>query len=235
MMNIDDVKKALWSDVEHVLLDMDGTLLDKYFDDFFWNHLVPEKYAEIHGMTFGRARQHLHAKYKSQEGTLNWTDIDYWSGELDIDIPALKEQILHLVEVHSHVEDFLKELQARGKHVALATNAHYKTIAIKLRETTIGKYFDTVMPSFDMGFPKEDRRYWENAQKLLGFDKSKTLFIDDTEDVLDSAALFGIKYVLLKHGANSKDTSDMKINAKKEARHLAFDDFGQLLPDKTPG
>jgi putative hydrolase of the HAD superfamily len=231
-MTIDDVRKNLWSGVRHVLLDMDGTLLDKYFDDFFWNHLVPEKYAEVHAMTFGRAREHLRTKYKSQEGTLNWTDIDYWSGELNIDIPALKEQILHLVEVHPHVEEFLKELQTRGIHVALATNAHYKTIAIKLRETTIGKYFDTVMPSFDMGFPKEDQRYWQNAQKLLGFDNEKTLFIDDTEDVLDSAALFGIKFVLLKHGANSKDTHEMKINAKKAARHLAFEDFGQLLPEK---
>ena len=27
-------------DIKYVLLDMDGTLLDKYFDDYFWEHLV---------------------------------------------------------------------------------------------------------------------------------------------------------------------------------------------------
>ncbi len=34
------------ADIRYVLLDMDGTLLDKYFDDYFWEHLLPEKYAE---------------------------------------------------------------------------------------------------------------------------------------------------------------------------------------------
>lgn len=80
-------------EIKFVLLDMDGTLLDKYFDDYFWEHLVPEKYAEQHKITFGKAKEELLSKYKAHEGTLNWTDIDFWSRELDLDIPALKEQI----------------------------------------------------------------------------------------------------------------------------------------------
>jgi 5'-nucleotidase len=36
------LKKFPLDDIRYVLLDMDGTLLDKYFDDFFWEHLVPE-------------------------------------------------------------------------------------------------------------------------------------------------------------------------------------------------
>ena len=96
-------------DIKFVLLDMDGTLLDKYFDDFFWEHLVPEKYAEKHNITFGKAKEELMEKYKVHEGTLNWTDLDFWSKELHLDIPALKEQIRHLIEVHPHVIDFLKD------------------------------------------------------------------------------------------------------------------------------
>jgi len=38
--------KISLKDIKFVLLDMDGTLLDRYFDDYFWEHLVPEKYAE---------------------------------------------------------------------------------------------------------------------------------------------------------------------------------------------
>ena len=34
-----------WDDITWVLLDMDGTLLDKHFDDYFWETLVPEEYA----------------------------------------------------------------------------------------------------------------------------------------------------------------------------------------------
>ena len=43
------MKEVPLKDIDWVLLDLDGTLLDKYFDDYFWGHLVPEKYAEKYG------------------------------------------------------------------------------------------------------------------------------------------------------------------------------------------
>jgi len=190
--------------IRYVLLDMDGTLLDKYFDDYFWEHLVPEKYAERHGITFGRARDELMERYKHHEGTLNWTDIDFWSEELDLDIPALKEQIRHLIEVHPHVEDFLKMLKRHKKKVFLVTNAHFKVLDMKMKKTNIGRYFDACITSFDMGYPKEDIRFWQKAEKRLGFDRERTLFIDDTEEILKTARRFGIRYILYKARANSK-------------------------------
>jgi len=193
-----------FKDIKYILLDMDGTLLDKYFDDYFWEHLVPEKYAEKHNITFGKAKEELLSKYKKHEGTLNWTDIDFWSGELDLDIPALKEQIKHLIEVHPHVEDFLRMLKKHKKKVFMVTNAHYKVLDIKLKKTEIGKYFDKCITSFEMGYPKERIEFWEKTEKMLRFDKEKTLFIDDTVEILRTAKNFGIKYLLLKTMANSK-------------------------------
>ncbi len=225
-MNIERVREALWSEVRHVLLDMDGTLLDRYFDDYFWQHLVPEKYAEKHDITFGRAREELFRKYKIHEGTLNWTDIDFWSRELDLDIPALKEQIRHLIEVHPHVETFLKELKGAGKRVVLATNAHYKTLKIKLRKTQIGGYFDKVITSSDIGCPKEDIRFWQRAEKVLSFDRKKTIFIDDVMENLETAGDFGIKYLVLKTMASSRE----KEPDSRNGGFLAVSDFRQLLP-----
>jgi len=202
---------------------MDGTLLDKYFDDYFWEHLVPEKYAEIYNITFGRAKEELMKKYKVHEGTLNWTDLDFWSNQLHLDIPAMKEQIKHLIEVHPHVENFLKMLRKDKKKVFLVTNAHYKSIDLKFKKTLIGKYFDAVLTSFDTGYPKEDIKFWEVAEKRLGFDKGKTLFIDDTEEILKTAKKFGIKYILYKARANSK----VKPGRSNDFIHII--DFDELL------
>ncbi len=80
-------------------------------------------------------------KYRTHEGTLNWTDLDFWSKELDIDIPALKEQIKHLIEVHPHVENFLKHLKLRKKKVFLVTNAHYKSIRPEIQKNPYRKVF----------------------------------------------------------------------------------------------
>lgn len=192
------------NDVKYVLLDMDGTLLDKYFDDYFWQHLLPEKYAEKKGITFGKARDELIGRYKIHEGTLNWTDIDFWSKEVDLDIPALKEQIQHLIEVHPHVEEFLKWLKLHRKKVFLLTNAHYKVLEIKLKKTAIGRFFDDALTSFETGYPKEMPEFWERAQERLGFDRKKSLFIDDTKVILRTAKKFGIRYVLYKACASSK-------------------------------
>lgn len=217
-------KNILWSPgIKHVLLDMDGTLLDKYFDDYFWEHLVPEKYAEKHCMTFGRAKEELMKKYKHHEGTLNWTDIDFWSNELNLDIPALKEQIRHLIEVHPHVEDFLRQLKRHRKKVFLATNAHFKVLDLKMKKTNLGMHFDKCITSFEMGAPKEDPAFWRRAQKELGFDKEKALFIDDTEEILKTAKKFGIRYILYKTRANSK------IASKESAEFPTVHDFKELL------
>jgi putative hydrolase of the HAD superfamily len=210
-------------DIKFILLDMDGTLLDKYFDDFFWEHLVPEKYAEKHNMTFGRAKEELMKKYKVHEGTLNWTDLDFWSKELDVDIPAMKEQIKHLIEVHPHVEDFLKMVRSHKKKVFLVTNAHYKSIDLKFKKTRIGKYFDSVLSSFDVGYPKESLMFWEKAEKRLAFDREKTLFIDDTEEILKTAKQYGIKYILYKARSNSK------VKPVKSNEFLHIMDFNELL------
>lgn len=217
------IKEIPLNDIQYILLDMDGTLLDLYFDDYFWGHLVPETYAEKHDMSFGVAKDYLYKTYKSHEKTLNWCDIDFWSKELRLDIPALKEQIRHLIEVHPHVIDFLKLMKKQKKKIYLLTNAHYKTVKIKFRKTRIGEYFDDVLCSFNVGHPKEYIEFWQKAQKRLKFDKEHSLFIDDTEDVMKTAREYGIKYLLFKTHASSK------LEPKKTKDFLTIHDFRELM------
>lgn len=212
-----------FEEIDVVLLDMDGTLLDKYFDDYFWEHLVPQKYAEKHNITFKKAKKELFKRYKSQERTLNWTDIDFWSRDLDLDIPALKEQIKHLIEVHPNVEEFLQKLKSQKKSLYLITNAHYKVLDLKMKKTDLGKYFDRCITSFEIGYPKELLQFWKEIEKIIEFNKEKTLFIDDTPEILRTAKDFGIKYLLLKIKANSKKQD----NPQTEFPYIK--DFKELL------
>ena len=216
-------KRIPLKDIKFILLDMDGTLLDLYFDDYFWAHLVPEKYAEKHDMTFGAAKEYLYKTYKSHERTLNWCDIDFWSKELHLDIPALKEQIRHLIEVHPHVIDFLKMMREQKKKIFLLTNAHSKTVKIKFKKTEIGTYFDSVLCSFDVGYPKEYVEFWHKAAEKLGFDKEHSLFIDDTEEVLKTAREYGIKHLLFKATASSK------TEPKQSKEFTTISDFRDLM------
>lgn len=219
------MKSVPLSDVRHVLLDMDGTLLDRYFDDYFWGHLVPEKYALKHDMTFGKARAQLMETYRRQEGTLNWTDIDYWSRELHLDIPALKEQVRHLIEVHPHVVNFLEEMLKQGKQVHLFTNAHYKTVGVKFKKTGLGKYFHSIVTSNEIGMPKEDMEFWHRAQRQVGFDCAHTMFVDDNTACLRPAREFGIKYVIFKGRASSVE------GPRVSEEFLYITDFNELLED----
>jgi len=78
----------------------------------------------------------------------------------------------------------------------------------------------------DMGHPKEDLRFWENAQKTLKFRNDATMFIDDTEEVLYTAREYGIKYVVLKGIANTK------APRRENSDFLRVDMFKELFPDE---
>ncbi len=185
-----------WEEIDVVLLDMDGTLLDKYFDDHFWEEYVPQQYAANNGISVEDAREKLFKHYRAQEGTLNWTDLDFWSDELGLAIPELKRQVDHLISVHPFVIPFLDRIREIGKRVYLVTNAHSKTLDLKMEKTLLAGKFDATITSQDLGAPKEQPESWEKLQQLIQFDPGATLLAEDTIDVLKAAEKFGIRFLV---------------------------------------
>jgi hypothetical protein len=78
-----------WDGIDDVLLDMDGTLLDRHFDNFFFEEELPRRYAMAQGLSFEASRACLMAMYRSVEGQLAWTDLHYWSDRVGIDVVAM--------------------------------------------------------------------------------------------------------------------------------------------------
>ena len=185
-----------WSQIDTILLDMDGTLLDKYFDDHFWEEYVPKIFAETHKMSAEDARKELLERYQQVENTLQWCDLDYWSKQLGLDIPELKCKVDHLIKVHPYVIDFLEYAKSINKDVHLVTNAHSKTLDIKMRKTALGSHFDRIVCAEEIGYAKEQHKFWEKLEDHLGLNKKRTLLADDTAKVLHSANQYGMGFLV---------------------------------------
>ena len=212
-----------WDKISTVLLDMDGTLLDKYYDDYFWEHFLPEVYGHQNGLNLEQAQKKLFQHYRSVEKTLKWTDLNYWSETLNLDIIGLKKEIDHLIRVLPHARDFLQFLQEQDKEVYLVTAAHPTSLAIKMDKVDLGGYFTRLICADELGLPKEDRQFWHHLGQMLGLDPTKTLFADDNLNVLEAARAFGIKHLI--HIA--KPSSQAPVNYCEDFRSI--DSFDQLL------
>ena len=193
-----------WEKIHTVLLDMDGTLLDLHYDNHFWLEHVPRRYAEKNALSLAAAKNELLGRYKNAEGTLDWYCIDYWTRELGLDIPQLKEEVDHLIAIHPHVIDFLDAVRATGRRMVLVTNAHGKTIELKFRRTQLGEHFDAVVCSHDFGVPKEHAEFWEKMQRAEPFEKAAALLVDDSLPVLRAARAYGIAQLLAVRQPDSK-------------------------------
>lgn len=193
-----------WAEIDTVFLDMDGTLLDLHFDNHFWREHMPRRYAEYHGLDEAVAQARLHQHYERHVGTLNWYCIDFWSSELALDVMQLKEEVLHLIAVRPDVPAFLNALRASGRRVVMVTNAHPKSLNLKMRETRLDAWFDALVSSHQIGLPKEHPDFWRLLQGVEPFDKSRTLFVDDSLPVLESAKAYGIAHLLAVCNPDSK-------------------------------
>jgi 5'-nucleotidase len=185
-----------WDRIDTVLLDMDGTLLDRHFDDHFWLEHVPRRYAAKTGVDEATAKKKLYRLFNSQENTLNWTDLDYWSVQLDLDIPLLKRELRHLIAVHPTVVEFLDFLRCHGKGAYLVTNAHAKTLDLKLATVPIASRFAGIVSAHELGLPKEDPAFWARLQQRVPFDPERTMLAEDSETNLRTALLFQIRYLI---------------------------------------
>ena len=188
--------KIDWDDIETVLLDMDGTILDLHYDNFFWTIYLPEYYANLHSLPIEAAKEFLKKEILSEVGNLNFYSIDFWEKKFNIDIIALKRNLDHLICFLPHANSLLQKLRELPVKTALVTNAHRRMLALKQAIIPLNNYLDGVYSSHDFELPKEDPLFWEKLNNEFNFNPKKTLFIDDNEDVLFSAQQYGIKYLV---------------------------------------
>jgi 5'-nucleotidase len=185
-----------WDDIDTVLVDMDGTLLDLAFDNFFWLELVPARYAAQTGLDIDTARTEITRRYERVLGSLSWYCLDHWSAELGLDIPALKWSHRHLIDYLPGATSFLSRVRAAGKPLTIVTNAHPQTIAVKSAQTGVHERVDAVVCSHELAAPKESGDFWKALDRRMKFDPRRTLFVEDSLPVLSAAREHGILHTI---------------------------------------
>lgn len=212
-----------WNNIDTVLLDMDGTLLDLNFDNHFWLEFVPNRYAEQNDLSIEQAKYQLVPQFKKMEGKLEWYCLDYWSEVLKLDIVGLKTEIAGLIAVLPHVIEFLEAVKQSSRKIILVTNAHRASLDLKMEKTCLSPFFDQIISSHDYGAPKEQQRFWSQLYIEQPFNKERTLLVDDSLAVLNSAKDYGIKHLI----------SISKPDSKKPKRTIndfpAIEDFRELM------
>lgn len=215
----------LWDDIETVLLDMDGTLLDLHFDNHFWLQHLPKKLAARDGISVEQAQQWIRGEYQKVMGQIQWYCLDFWAEKLNMDIVEAKREIEYLISMRPDTVPFLDALKASGRQVYLVTNAHPDSLSLKIEKTALNHHIDTLYSTHSFGVTKESQKLWQALQHEVGFDRQKTLFVDDSLNILDAAAQFGIKYTLAVKNPDSKQPD------KDTSGYAAVSDYRDLIPD----
>lgn len=218
--------KLPWAEIDTVLLDMDGTLIDLRFDNHLWNVVVVRRFARREGIDEAQAADRLYRDMLGRKASLDFYDLDYWTRQTRLDIDAIHEELKALIRYRPGARDFAAAVRRSGRSLLLATNAHPRSVAVKHRAIGLLGAVDGCYCAHELGAPKEDGAYWRVLAQRLGasYNPARTLLVDDNDVVLAAAQRAGVRHLLCVAQPDSTGA------ARHDLPFRAIGDFAEILP-----
>ena len=164
-----------------MLVDMDGVILDNTYDNNFWQNQIPGVISKNKNISFEDAKRLAVQIFNYKKNTKDWYDVDYWSNMLNVDIEAEKRSSISLdrIQLYDGVTETLNKLKDKYRLI-LITNAHRKTLNIKLEKYDLNPYFENMVCAHELHYVKENIQLWYMLKSRFKLDYTKTLLIEDT-------------------------------------------------------
>jgi putative hydrolase of the HAD superfamily len=224
-----DSQMPPWSQIDTVMFDMDGTLLDLHFDNYFWQTFLPDAWARAQGIDLETASARLQEMYAEQRGTLNWYCLDFWAEQLELNITLLKHEVKHKIAIRPNVIDLLVNLRSLDKHILLITNAHPDSLNLKMQHTGIDRYFDNTISAHVLRLAKENHGFWARLMELEHYRPERTMLIDDSLPVLRQADREGIRFL---YGIHQPDSQQDPLLLEEYPQIIDFQHIMPALRDR---
>jgi putative hydrolase of the HAD superfamily len=168
-------------DIDCMLVDMDGVILDNTYDNNFWQNQIPGVISKNKNISFEDAKRLAVQIFNYKKNTKDWYDVDYWSNMLNVDIEAEKRSSISFdrIQLYEGVTKTLNKLKDNFRLI-LITNAHRKTLNIKLEKYDLSPYFENMICAHELHYVKENIQLWYMLKSRFKLDYTKTLLIEDT-------------------------------------------------------
>ncbi|MDT2556634.1 HAD family hydrolase [Enterococcus raffinosus] len=186
-----------------ILFDIDGTLLDsnpmlisafkKALESVGLKYST-EKLDYIIGLTENEAAT-LFTKHDEEKRLLisNWT--------------RFVKHSRNDAKLFPGVIDVLSLLLLKNKNVGIVTSKRKKHMLVEFDRFNINHYFDTIVTSDDVKFPKPNPEPLELAMTRLNADKESTLYIGDTKSDWSCSKSAGVDFALASWGTTLPSSS----------------------------
>lgn len=136
--------------IKVVSLDLQGTLSDSKFSNYFWINLLPQKYSEKYGYTLETSKKILKEEFKIiGKYNILYYDDKYWSKRLGFNTLNELDKFEIRPRINSKLDDFIQAIKLPKIIISTTTNDFIK-YELKEKITDFYKVYSCV-DYFDVG------------------------------------------------------------------------------------